>query len=44
MAGKKDCMVGIVSNKPKYTPLKKAISEVKDVDPALVKMAEVLAI
>lgn len=44
IAGKKDCMVGIVSGKPKYTALKKAISEVKGVEPTLVKMAEVLAI
>lgn len=44
ISGKKNCAVGFVNRKAVFTPFKKAISASKDVDPTLVRMAEILAI
>lgn len=44
MRGERNSMVGIVNHQIKFTPFKKAISQPKPLDRALVKMAEILAL
>jgi uncharacterized protein YueI len=42
--GKTSVTVGIVSDKVNYTPFELAINGKKSVDPALIELAEILAI
>jgi uncharacterized protein YueI len=44
LAGQKSVTVGIVSDKVVYTPFALAIAGKKSVDPALIELAEILAI
>jgi 6-phosphofructokinase 1 len=44
MHGKRDIMIGIERNEVSYIPFEKAISEKKEPDPELIRMAEILAL
>ena len=44
MDGKKDIMIGVERNEVSYVPFERAISERKQPDPELIRMAEILAL
>ena len=44
LQGKKNVMVGVVNNQIKYTPFKKAIAEIKNMNSDHLRMAEILAL
>lgn len=43
MEGKKNVMIGIVNNKIEYTPFEKAVKHIHELNPAFIKMMEILS-